>query len=142
MSDAWVFAAIAYDRPPTAHTLAEVIAVADRIDHCVVTEAEFTRAIGRLLAAGLIEADPEADRYCPTPAGSRIKERWRHGLFDWSNSLLPQLQRVGDPRDTDWSLAGGVFERAVRDYLGSWPNRTHPGRLSGVEGSGGRSQRR
>ena len=31
MSDAWVFAAITNDRPPTPHTLTELIAIADGI---------------------------------------------------------------------------------------------------------------
>jgi hypothetical protein len=44
MTDAWVFAAIAHDRPARVHTLAEVIAIADGINHAVLTE---TAAVGR-----------------------------------------------------------------------------------------------
>jgi len=117
MSDAWVFAAIANDGPSATHTLTELIGIADGINHAVLTEAEFTRAIGRLLAAGLIGADPETDRYWPTEAGANIRERWRHGLFGWIDAIPPQLQRLGQPRDTDWSLPEGTFDQAVRDYL-------------------------
>jgi hypothetical protein len=117
MSDAWVFAAIAHDGPPAAHTLTELIAIADGINHAVPIEAEFTQAIGRLLAAGLIGADPEADRYWPTEAGADIRERWRHGAFGWIDAIPPQLQRLPPPHDADWSLPEGVFSRAVRDYL-------------------------
>ncbi len=116
-SDAWVFAAIANDRPPATHTLTELIAIADGINHAVLMEAEFTQAIGRLLAAGLIGADPEADRYWPTAAGASIRERWRHGLFGWIDAIPPQLQRLGKPRDTSWSLPEGKFDQAVQDYL-------------------------
>lgn len=124
MSDAWVFAAIANDRPPTPHTLTELIAIADGINHAILTEADFVQAIGRLLSAGLIGADPEADRYWATQAGANIRERWRHGLFGWINAIPPQLQRLGEPHDTDWSLPEGRFDRAVQDYLARWPGRT------------------
>ena len=116
-SDAWMFAAIANDRPPATHTLTELIAIADVINHAVLTEAEFTRATGRLLAAGLIGADPEADRYWPTETGANIRERWRHGAFGWTDAIPPQLQRLGKPRDTDWSLPEGMFDQAAQDYL-------------------------
>jgi hypothetical protein len=116
-SDAWVFAAIANDRPPATHTLSELVGIADGINHAVLTEAEFTKAIGRLLAAGLIGADADADRYWPTEAGANIRERWRHGAFGWISAIPPQLRRLGQPHDTDWSLPEGRFDQAVQDYL-------------------------
>jgi hypothetical protein len=116
-SDAWVFAAIANDQPPATHTLTELIGIADGINHAVLTEPEFTQAIGRLLAAGLIEADAEADRYWPTEAGVNIRQRWRHGAFGWITAIPPQLQRLGQPHDTDWSLPEGRFDQAIQDYL-------------------------
>lgn len=115
-SDAWVFAAIAKDRPPATHTLSELIGIADAINHLVLTEAEFTQAIGRLVAAGLVGADAEADRYWPTQAGANISERWRHGLFGWIEAIPPQLRRLGQPHDAEWSLPEGRFDQAVRDY--------------------------
>lgn len=123
-SDAWVFAAIATDQPARAHTLAEIIAIADDINHAVLTEPEFTTAIGRLLAAGLIEADAAADRYQPTQAGTAIRRRWRHGAFGWIEAIPPQLERLGKPRDTRWSLPPGAFDAAVRQYLAKWPRYT------------------
>jgi hypothetical protein len=116
MSDAWVFAAIANDRPPATLTLGELIATADGINHAVLTEAEFTQAVGRLLAAGLISADPETDRYWLTEAGADIRKRWRHGAFGWIHTIPPQLQRLGQPSNTDWSLPEGAFDQAVQDY--------------------------
>ncbi len=124
MSDAWVFAAIANDRPARAHTLAEIIAIADGINHAVLTELELTTAVGRLLSAGLIEADAAADRYRPTQAGSAIRRRWRHGAFGWIDAIPPQLERLGAPRDTGWSLPPGTFDAAVRQYLARWPRGT------------------
>jgi hypothetical protein len=126
MSDAWVLAAIANDRPPTSHTLTELIAIADGINHCVLAEGEFSQAVGRLLSAGLIEVDSSADRYWPTQAGAKIRERWRHGLFGWIEAMPPQLQRLGHPQDTAWSLPQGTFDRAVRAYLARWPRGARP----------------
>lgn len=121
MSDAWVFATIANDRPPASHTLTELIAIADGINHCVLTEEEFSRAVGRLLSAGLIEVDSGADRYWPTQAGARIREPWRHGLFGWIEAIPPQLRRLGEPPPTAWSLPHGTFDQAVRTYLARRP---------------------
>jgi hypothetical protein len=120
MTDAWVFSAIAYDGPSARHTLREVIGIADGINHDVLAEGEFSRAVGRLLSAELIEAEAGTDRYWPTEAGAKLRERWRHGLFGWIDAIPPQLQRLGEPRDTDWCLPHGVFDRAVRDYLAKW----------------------
>jgi len=49
-SDAWVFAAVT----SVGASLTEVIATGDAINHAILSEAEFTRAVPRLLAAGLI----------------------------------------------------------------------------------------
>jgi len=124
MVDAWVLAAITNDRPPRAHTLTEVIAIADGINHSVLTESEFTRAIGRLLSANLVGADPEADRYWPTAAGAKIRERWKHGAFGWIDAIPPQLQRLGEPHETSWALPEGLFDHAVRQYMARWPKHT------------------
>jgi hypothetical protein len=68
------FAAIANDRQPTPHTLIEVIAIADGINHDLLTEGEFCQTIGRLLAADLIGADADADLYWLTQAGSKLPQ--------------------------------------------------------------------
>ena len=117
MTDAWVFAALANDRPARVHTLAEVIAVADGINHAVLTEEEFTAAAGRLAAAGLIDADAARERYWPTEAGANLRRRWRHGAFGWIEAIPPGLRRLGEPQDSDWPLPAGVFDAAVREYL-------------------------
>jgi len=117
MTDAWVFAAIANDRPARVHTLAEVITIADGINHAVLTQAEFTAAAGRLMAAGVIDADAARDRYWPTEAGANLRRRWRNGAFGWIDAILPGLRRLGEPRDSDWPLPTGVFDAAVREYL-------------------------
>lgn len=116
-TDAWVLAAIIHDTPSRPHTLMEVIAIADGINHTVINEAEFTLAVGRLVAADLIDADGIADRYQPTEAGTALRKRWRHGAFGWIPSIPPQLDRVGRPQDSDWCLPAGALDRAVQDYL-------------------------
>lgn len=119
MSDAWVFSSITGTGPDDGHTLARIVAVADGINHAVLTEAEFTRAVPRLVAAGLIGADAHTDRYWHTEAGRALRQRWidRGGLFTWIDVVLPALRRLGEPHGTAWSLPAGAFDRAVREHL-------------------------
>lgn len=117
MADAWVFAAIASDQPAAARELTEIIAIADGINHAILLEEEFTRAVGRLVAAGLIEADAQRDRYRATAAGVDVRKRWKHGAFGWITAIPPQLDRLGEPQDLTWSLPAGAFRSAVDAYL-------------------------
>ena len=69
------------------------------INHLGLTEAEFTTSIGRLLTAGLIDADPAADRYWLTEKGLQLCRRLDgHGLFGWADIIPPQLRRLGNPK--------------------------------------------
>jgi hypothetical protein len=111
VADAWVFAAIARDRPPRVLSLTEVIGIADGINHAVLRENELTAAVGRLLAAGLIDADPARGRYWLTGAGADLGKRWQHGLFDWIEAIPPGLRRLGGPPLAEWSLPSGVSRR-------------------------------
>ncbi|WP_091347646.1 hypothetical protein [Micromonospora rhizosphaerae] len=117
-SDAWVFSSIEGTGPDDGYTLAQIITKADGINHDILTEAEFTRAVPRLVAAGLIGADAEADRYWHTEAGRALHQRWmkRGGLFSWMDVIPPALSRLGEPRDAAWSLPAGTFERAVQNH--------------------------
>jgi hypothetical protein len=118
LSDAWVFSAIEGTGPDDGYTLTQIIAKADGINHAVLTEVEFTQAVPRLLAASLIGAQPEADRYWHTEAGRALyRQRMkRHGLFGWIDAIPPALRRLGEPRDAVWSLPPGAFDRATQDY--------------------------
>jgi hypothetical protein len=74
-----------------------VVARADGINHAILLEAEFVRAVGRLVAAGLVGADSTNDRYWHTESGrtlyaARMKRR---GLFGWTDALPPALHRLG-----------------------------------------------
>ena len=117
-SDAWVFSSIEGTGPDDGYRLREIIAKADGINHAILTEAEFTRAVPRLLAAGLIGTDVEADRYWLTAAGRAMyRQRMkRRGLFGWIEAVPPSLGRLGEPQDAAWSLPAGAFDQAVRDY--------------------------
>jgi hypothetical protein len=119
MSDAWVFSAIEGTSPDDGYTLAQIISKADGINHAVLTEEEFVRAVPRLVAAGLIEAMAETDRYWHTEAGQALRRRWvkRGGLFSWIEVIPPALQRLGQPQDAAWSLPTGAFERAIQAHL-------------------------
>lgn len=118
ISDAWVFSSIEGTGPDDGYTLAQIIAKADGINHAIVTEAEFTQAIPRLVAAGLIGAQPEADRYWHTEAGRALyRQRMkRRGLFGWIDAIPPALRRLGEPQDTAWSLPAGVFDHATQQW--------------------------
>jgi hypothetical protein len=117
-SDAWVFASIEGVGPDDGSTLAQVVATADLINHAILTEAEFTQAVGRLVAAGLIGAEAEADRYWRTEAGRALYRQGmkRRGLFGWIDGIPPALRRLGEPQDKAWSLPAGVFDRAIEEY--------------------------
>ena len=75
-------------------------------------------AIAReLIAAGLIDADGQRDRYWPTDAGAELRKRWKHGAFGWIAAITPQLDRVGEHEDGAWSLPAGAFRSAVDEHL-------------------------
>ena len=119
MSDAWVFSSIEGTGPEDGYTLAQIIAKADGINHAILTEQEFTRAVPRLLAAGLIDVMAAADRYWHTEAGQAVRRRWtqRGSLFSWGDVIPPALCRLGEPQDTAWSLPTGAFDRALQAHL-------------------------
>jgi hypothetical protein len=118
ISDAWVFSSIEGTGPDDGYTLTQIIAKADGINHALLTEAEFTQAVPRLVAAGLIGAQPEADRYWHTEAGRTLyRQRMkRHGQFGWIDAIPPALRRLGEPQDADWSLPAGVFDDATQEW--------------------------
>lgn len=123
-SDAWVFAAIEGTGGVDSSSLVQIVAKADAINHAIVTEAEFTQAMGRLVTVGLIGARAEADRYWHTEAG-RVLYRdamKRRGLFGWIDAISPALRRLGEPQESSWSLPAGAFDRAVEEY-GRWQRR-------------------
>jgi hypothetical protein len=119
MSDAWVFSSIEGTSPEDGSTLAQIITKADGINHAILTESEFVRAVPRLVAVGLIGASGDANRYWHTEAGQALHRRWvQHGgLFSWIDVIPPALRRLGEPQDAAWSLPAGVFERAVQAHL-------------------------
>jgi hypothetical protein len=119
MSDAWVFSSVEGTSPDDGYTLAQIITKADGINHAILTESEFIRAVPRLVAAGLIGALADADRYWHTEAGQALHRRWvkRGGLFSWTDGVPPALRRLGEPQDAAWSLPAGAFDRAVRAHL-------------------------
>jgi hypothetical protein len=119
ITDAWVLSSIEGTGPDDGYTLVQIIAKADGINHAILTEQEFSRAVPRLIAAGLIGADPDADCYWHTEAGQALRRRWisRGGLFSWIDVVLPALNRRDEPQDSTWSPPPGTFGSAVQQYL-------------------------
>jgi hypothetical protein len=119
MSDAWVFSAIEGTSRADGYRLAQLIAKADGINHALLLEAELVRAVPRLEGAGLIGADPMADRYWHTERGRSLYQAAmkRRGLFGWIEGVPPALGRLGSPRDAEWSLPEQAFNLAVAQYV-------------------------
>jgi len=119
-SDAWVFAAINGGGPEDGCTLVDVIRHGDAINHAVMSEAEFTRAVPRLINAGLVGADRVSGRYWRTREGQELFARRmrRRGLFGWMDAIPPALRRLGPPQDGSWELEPGEYERVLRRYPG------------------------
>lgn len=118
-SDAWVFSSIAITGRDDGSRVSEIIMTADGINHAILTEAEFIHAVPRLVAAGLIRADADADRYWLTDSGRALyRQRMkRRGLFGWMDAMPPALDRLGEPEANAWSLPAGAFDQAARDHL-------------------------
>jgi hypothetical protein len=118
LSDAWVFAAIEGSGVEDGYTLTQVIAKGDAINHAIITEEEFCRAVPRLAAAGLVGADLAADRYWHTDKGNELYQRCmkRRGLFGWIDAIPPALRRLGPPQDGPWDLPTGAFASGVRQW--------------------------
>lgn len=125
MSDAWVFAAIQGHDAADGMRLRDIIFHADYLNHAVLEEHEFCRAVPRLLAVDLIGADRDADRYWRTAAGQELFDRRmkRRGAFGWIDAIPPALRRLGEPRDSEWTLPPGAFATAVQDYLDEFARR-------------------
>ncbi|MBC6461515.1 hypothetical protein [Actinomadura sp. HBU206391] len=117
-TDAWVFASIEGTGLDDGYTLAQIISKSEGIRHASLEEDELVRAVPRLIAAGLIGADAQADRYWHTEAGQELyrKRMKGHGLFGWSEALLPGFRKLGDPQDGHWSLPAGAYDRAYQEY--------------------------
>ena len=118
-ADAWVLAAI-HGVGDAGDGLAKVIAAADGVNHAMLGEEEFAGACARLMAAGLVDADADADRYRLTGSGRRLWQRRmrRRGLFGWIKAIPPALRGLGEPPPAQpLPLPVGAFDRAVRQYL-------------------------
>jgi len=82
-------------QPATSLALFEVIAIADVINHLILSEAEFSQPIGHLLAAGEIGADPwlgepqDTDRALP-------QGRFDQAVRDYL-ARLPSASQASDP---------------------------------------------
>ncbi|WP_426505624.1 hypothetical protein ACPPVO_47890 [Dactylosporangium sp. McL0621] len=113
MSDVWILRSIGGRDRATGAPLRGVLAAADYHNHAVPLEEEFCGAIGRLVAAGLVAADPAGDRYWLTAAGVPLAER--RGSFA---AVLADLERVALPAAPPWRLPAGTFRAAVDAYLG------------------------
>lgn len=94
-------------------SLSELIGSADAHNHAIPTRDELAAALGGLVAAGLVE---NADhRFRVTSEGKALKKHWKGGMFAWSESLLPHLQRL--PKvEMEYPLTEEDVDQAYAEY--------------------------
>lgn len=111
-ADAWILAAIG---PATrSDDLRDLVAQADFLDDAVPTAEELGRALGRLLASGLVvEVD---GRWVPTDAGRAVSQWPARGL----PSIGAALERLADVPLVEGALdRAGDVQDAIRRYVAS-----------------------
>jgi hypothetical protein len=92
----------------------ELIGTADGINHAIPTRDELAASLGALQAAGLVEHTE--GRLRTTPQGKTLKKHWQGGLFDWSKSLLPHLEKL--PRPTgELAITESEVQTAYVEYV-------------------------
>lgn len=114
--DAWVLKAISCTSPAGHAGLTDVIGAADYLNHAIITEREFTKSVGRLLAAGLIGVDLNRDAYWLTEAGRALCQRRDRGPA-YLSGISSGLRALGPPPSSAWSLPRGTFDAATAAYL-------------------------
>jgi formylglycine-generating enzyme required for sulfatase activity len=126
-NDAWIFvSAVIAERlerdraqhaalPVTGASLADVLAAADFLHHCVPSRTELQDAIRKLVGAGLLTVDDDLVEVAP--AGEHL---WRNRPFSGLSSavvtLQTQLNKSSPPGDADWGLDELTYNAAVREY--------------------------
>lgn len=126
-NDAWIFvSAVIAERlerdralhaalPVAGASLADVLAAADFLHHCVPSRTELEESVRRLAGAGLLTVDDDLVEIAP--AGEQL---WRTRPFSGLSSavvtLQTQLNRASTPGDVDWRLDEHTYNLAVREY--------------------------
>jgi hypothetical protein len=102
------------------HSLRDVIATADYINHAIPTDLEVRISVGRLSAAGLLAID--GDKLGLTPNGRELFKGKRSGsVYDARDRLRVDLRQIPVPSAASGQqLPAGTYERAVADYQESW----------------------
>lgn len=102
--------------------LSELISAADAFNHDVLPAGEAAKAVGRLVASGLVER--VGKRFRLTNRGARIYKSRRGGMFEQAPSVLMALRQVelveGEPAFTaaDYSDAYEAYSRRTSRWLG------------------------
>ena len=96
--------------------LTRIIGLVDYVDRMVLTHDEMEQALGRLLAAGLIEETNLNFRR--TTLGQELHSRSPATTsIDRARWIMTYLQdRINCPSTDEWSLPHGAFENALTAY--------------------------
>jgi hypothetical protein len=127
-NDAWIFvAAVIAERlerdralhaalPVAGASLADVLAAADFLHHCVPSRSELQDAIRKLVGAGLLTVDDDLVEVAP-PGEHLWRTRPFSGLSSAVVTLQTQLNKANvTPGDADWALDEQTYNAAVREY--------------------------
>jgi hypothetical protein len=115
-SDAWFLAALARTDGGEGASLADVMAMADAMNHDVLNEEEVRHAVRCLGGSGLLEV--EGERFHLTSAGARLRafgQRAEHFSREPDQYLIG-LRRLGSPQPSAWALPPGAVRRAYSEY--------------------------
>jgi hypothetical protein len=128
-SDAWIFVAVvmangagrhrrtAGTRRPEGVRLADVLSMADHLNHALPGRTEVEAAVRRLAGAGLVNVADGWFRV--TAAGEHLwRNRPRSGLSGAVDIVYSVLSRRQEPPATDWSLDEEEHAAAVLEYAG------------------------
>ncbi|HEU4540924.1 MAG TPA: hypothetical protein VFR23_07325 [Jiangellaceae bacterium] len=113
-ADAWVFTAVGIASLPCE--LAELVAVADGINHAILLEDEVESALGKLSGAGLLQINDDWT-FQLTEAGRGLLTRRRGNLFSQVDSVANLLALI-KPVSVTVQLPAGAMANAIDEYLG------------------------
>lgn len=117
-SDAWFLAALARtdEGESEGASLADVMAMADAMNHDVLNEDQVSHAVRCLSGSRLLEVVGE--RFRLTSAGARLRAFGQRAQYfaGEPDQYLIGLQRFGSPQPSGWALPPGAVRQAYTEY--------------------------
>jgi hypothetical protein len=102
--------------------LSELIGSVDAMNHDVLPVDQAARAVGRLLASGLVERMEE--RFRLTDAGKQIYAQRRGGMFEQAGAVLRALREVALV-EGEHAFTAQQYATAYETYISAARERRH-----------------